>query len=343
MPAILIRTELEARKREAIVAARAELLAGGPEAEQAAIERWIADEQRFETRGGKRVKSRSSEPAVAERRAIAWLVAERAYDAGDQRTSRGVGYLLEGLGLPKTEIVFRRIGEDVLALRDSGLMPWETVADGSRRILRHGRFRDAGHALAWLAEDYERVLWADAPVQAQVWVGKAGIAEILAPHAFSLGLDVLPTRGFSGAGFIRLAVAGCAQDPRPLVAFIADDLDNAGLRSVEAIERRMRRDAAQLGVTVKAFERFAITETQVQATATRPALPTQPQKATSHTRVGDPTDKIELDALPPAELRDALTAAVDRWCPEAVRAKALAAEEADKAQLADLKRLLPEP
>jgi hypothetical protein len=124
-----------------------------------------------------------------------------------QRTSRGVGYLLEGLGLPKTEIVFRRIGEDVLTLRDSGLMPWETVADGSRRILRHGRFDDAEHALAWLAETYERVLWKDALVQAQVWVGKAGIAEILAEHAHLLGLDVLPTRGFSGAGFIRLAVA----------------------------------------------------------------------------------------------------------------------------------------
>jgi hypothetical protein len=58
---------LEPRKREAIVAAREKLLTGGPKAEQAAIERWIADEQRFETRlrSGKRVKvkSRSDEPA----------------------------------------------------------------------------------------------------------------------------------------------------------------------------------------------------------------------------------------------------------------------------------------
>jgi hypothetical protein len=337
-----IRTELEPRKREAIVAAREELLAGGPEAIAAAIERWIADEERFEERvspAGTRIKSRSSEPAVAEHRAIVWFVAERAFADGNQLTSRGVAYVLEGLGLPKTERVFRRIGEDVLALRDSGLIGWETIADGSRRILRHGRFRDTEHALGWLAETYERVLWKDAPVQAQVWVGKAGIAEILAPHAHSLGLDVLPTRGFSGAGFIRAAVAECADDPRPIVVFIADDLDSAGLRSIEAIERRVRRDAAELGVVIEAVERFAITEEQVR----RLSLPTRPQKESTHRRSDDLSWAVELDALPPAELREALSAAVDRRCPEELRTKALAAEAADRDQLAELKRLLPEP
>jgi hypothetical protein len=156
---------------------------------------------------------------------------------------------------------------------------------------------------------------------------------MLAPHAHSLGLDVLPTRGFSGAGFIRAAVAECVHDPRPLVLFVAEDLDSSGNRALEALERRIRRDAAALGVEIEKFERFAVTEMQVAELK----LPTQPQKDSPHRRDGDLEWKVELDAVPSAELRAALSAAVDRWCPRELRDAALEAETADRAHLERLR------
>jgi catechol 2,3-dioxygenase-like lactoylglutathione lyase family enzyme len=59
-----------------------------------------------------------------------------------------------------------------------------------------------------------RDLWTEADVQAQVWIGKGGFASQIAAHAHSLGVDVLLMKGFSGAGFIREAIA--AEDERPL-------------------------------------------------------------------------------------------------------------------------------
>jgi hypothetical protein len=151
----------------------------------------------------------------------------------------------------------------VLALRDSGLIAWETIADGSRRVIHHGRFASTADALRWLTGEYRRDLWAKAPAHVQVWVEKAGSAEGLAGHAHSLGVSVYPARGFSGAGFIRAAVADATHDRRPLVLLLAGDLDSSGARALEALECRVRRDADQLGVEVEAVERFAVTETQV--------------------------------------------------------------------------------
>lgn len=329
-----IRSELAPRTRAAIAAAHA-LLAEESDL-RPAVARWAADELRFVRRpGGKRVKARSTDAAVAERRAVVWLVAERALAAGDgPLPSRGVAYRLEGLGLPKTETAFERVKDDVLALRDSALLAWEAISDGSRDVLPHGRWASAAAALAWLSESYERDLWEHADVQAQVWIGKAGMAELLSGRARELGVDLFPARGFSGAGFIRAAVQNAARDPRPLVVLVADDRDSSGSRAVEALERRVRRDAAELGVEIAAVEQFAVTAEQVEELE----LPTQPQKDSTHTRDGDPDEKVELDAVPSAALRDALTAAVDRWCPPELRAAALGVEEDDRATIRAAKR-----
>jgi hypothetical protein len=289
------------------------------------MERVVADEARLGASGR---KARATYALLAERRAIVVITAERAYRQGDRLTSRGVSYRLEEFGLPKTEKAFDHIELEVLVCRDSGLLLWQAIADVSRRVLRHGRFADREHALAWLAENYERDLWAEADVQAQVWIGKGGIASQIAGHAHSLGLDVFPMRGFSGAGFIRDAIAEAAQDTRPLVAFVADDADSSGLRSLEALERRVRRDAVQLGVSVEAVEQFAVTETQALG------LPRRPQKDSTHRRATDPEWAVELDAMEPSDLRAALTEVVDRWCSPELREAALRAEEVDRAALA---------
>jgi hypothetical protein len=320
--AAILRTELSPRHVAEVIAAR-ERLENDPQEFAAAMKRVVADEGRLNASGH---KDRAADALLAERRAIAVITAERSYRQGDRLTTRGVSYRLVPLGLPKTEKAFGHIGADVLRCRDSGLLVWEAIADVSRRVLRHGRFRDRAHALAWLAENYERDLWAEADVQAQVWIGKGGIATQIAAHAHSLGLDVFPMQGFSGAGFIREAIAEAADDERPLVLFVADDLDSSGLRSMEALERRVRRDASQLGVTIEAVERFAVTEAQGRT------LPTRPQKDSTHRRSTDLAWAVELDAMPPPDLRAALTEAVDRWCPPDLRETALSVEREERAE-----------
>jgi hypothetical protein len=325
-----IRSELAPRAREAVTTARARLAEAG--ALEEAVVCWRADEHR---RDGLGRKPRATDDVVAERRAVVAVVLERALRSGDgPLTSRGAAYALETLGLPKTREAFRRVEEAALALRDSALVPWEAVADGSRRVLHHGRFADPQDALEVLAENYRRDLWAEAPIQVQVWVEKAGIASALAGHTHALGVDLLPARGFSGAGFVRAAIADAAHDPRPLVLLLAGDGDSSGARALEAIERRARRDGRELGVEIEAVERWAVTREQVA----RLGLPMRPDRPSTHRRDGDPTEAVELDAMPLGELRAELTRAIDRWCPPALREAAHRREVEDRALLARLAR-----
>ncbi len=162
-------------------------------------------------------KPRASAQELAERRiATSWLTTT----ADRPLSRRGVAYRAEALlGLPKTETVCGYIEYCTHELRDSGLLDWELIRDGRRTTLRHGRYNDVPDALRALAHWYERVLWADAPVKAQVWIEKEDIATALAPHAQALGLDVWPASGFTEAGFLRGGMKKAGGDGRPLVIF----------------------------------------------------------------------------------------------------------------------------
>lgn len=297
------------------------------EAASAAMALWVAHEN---TANGTGRTARATAALMAERRALVALAVSTSED--HPLTSRGVAYRLVSWGLPKREKPFRHVEEAVLELRDSGLLPWEQIADETRAVQRHGRWASREEALAWLADTYRRDLWARADVQVQVWVEKRGIASLLAGHAADLGLDVYPTGGFSGAGFVRAAVAEAAQDGRPLVVLYFADSDSSGRRAVEAVERRVRRDAADLGAELAALEPAAVTPEQIRDLG----LPTRPDKDSTHRRDHDPEDVVELDAMTPTQLRDALSEAAAAWLPDDLRREAESLEAAERADLARL-------
>jgi hypothetical protein len=278
-------------------------------------------------------KRRATKQEMVERRDVTrWLIET----AGRELSRRGVAYRAEALlGLPKTEPAFRLIEEATLDLRDDGEVPWESIRDGRRQVIHHGRWGSTVERLRFVADHHKVDLWADAPVQAQVWIEKEDLAEAITPRARALGLDVYPASGFTGAGFLRAGIKTAAADPRPLVLFELTDYDSSGNRMRETIERRARRFTAELGVELEAIVDVALTREQVDDYD----IPLRPQKESTHRRDGDDELAAELDAvdaLYPDLLGDWLEEAVEGYWSAEDRQPVLDVEEADARDLAAL-------
>jgi hypothetical protein len=261
-----------------------------------------------------------------------WLMTE----SGRKLSVRGVAYRAESLlGLPKTESAFRLIETATVDLRDSGLASWNLIRDGRRTVTWHGRRDDVRQTLRLAHGNHRLDLWAHTPVQAQVWLEKGGLLGAIAPRASQLGLCVYPASGFTGAGFLRVAMEDAATDGRPLVVFQLLDFDSSGNRMRESFEKRADTFARELGVDLSAIERVALTREQIDSHS----IPTRPQKESSHRRDEDDEDAAELDAvdaLYPALLGDWLENAVESYWGASDRQPALEQEARDRRDLASL-------
>ena len=284
-------------------------------------------------------KPRATATEMAQRHVATWWLMTTA---GRPLSVRGVAYRAEALlALPKTENAFRLIEEATVDLRDSALASWSLIRDGRRSVSWHDRREDISHTLEIAQDDHRLDLWAQAPLQAQVWIEKEGLVGAIAPRAHEIGLNVYAASGFTGAGFLRVAMEGAAEDGRPLVVLQLVDYDSSGNRMRESAERRSRTFADDLDVHVEAIERVALTRAQID----QHSIPTRPQKESSHRRDEDDKDAAELDAvdaLHPDLLGDWLEQAVEPYWGAEDRRPALDREANDDRVLAGLVAKWPE-
>src|SRR5207245_2025523 len=85
------------------------------------------------------------------------------------------------------------------------------------------------------------------------------------------------------------------------------DYDPSGHAAADAIKRTLREDLACYGVSL---HRFAITEEQIAEYS----LPTRPTKQSdSPARNWRGSECVELDSMPPAELRTIVENAIAMW------------------------------
>lgn len=103
---------------------------------------------------------------------------------------------------------------------------------------------------------------------------------------------------------------------KPCYIYQFGDHDPSGVAIAESIERRLREFAPTAAIH---FYRVAVTPEQIE----QYDLPTRPTKKTDSRAKGWIGGSVELDAIPPAELRE-----IVQWCIERhIDAEALAALE----------------
>ena len=227
-------------------------------------------------------------------------------------TVRQVFYQATVRGLvPKDEAKgYRVVQRRLVALRESGVIPYGYITDNVRIVRALDRWSDPQAFASDVAQLYRRDYWARADARVEIWLEKDALAGVLVPVVVhEWGLELYVTRGFASVSYLQSAAEETRADGRPTYVYVLSDLDPSGVDIARAIAAELPRRAHPVPVEVT---RLAVTPEQ----AIEMQLPTRPTKKTDtrakRFEAAYGTGSVELDAIPPATLRAMVSEAIGR-------------------------------
>jgi hypothetical protein len=235
----------------------------------------------------------------------------------------------------KSDRGYRHVQDRCVKLRRSGAIPYDWIADMSRRGYFTNTFKGAADFLRRMRGLYRADLWREAAYRCEVWAESRSIASVLMADCEELAVDLFPCGGFSSLSFVHEAAElhNHLDDDRPLVVFYLGDHDPAGVLIDQSLEREMRRHLRP-DITL-IFHRLAINENQIETFD----LPTKPRKAGDR-RSLHIAATVEAEAMPANILRAILRANVEDLLPDGALAAAKVAEESEREHIDRMADLL---
>jgi hypothetical protein len=228
-------------------------------------------------------------------------------------TIRHLFYRLVGQNvIPKTERAYKSLDGHLSRWRKNGEVPWDAFSDSTRWHIQNQTFDGIADALQRARETYRRDLWATQPYYTEVWVEKDAVAGIVSDITSEFGVPLFVCRGFASLSSLysaSLTFKRAQQSGKAVMVYHLGDYDPSGHAAADAIETTFE-DVFDVAVN---FERIAITRDQIDEFD----LPTRPtKKSDSRAKNWSGEECVELDSMPPAELRqlveDAIVSRIDQ-------------------------------
>lgn len=213
-------------------------------------------------------------------------------------TVRQVFYRLVSLRvIDKTEGEYQRTVVRLLSqMRREKRLPFAWIADATRWMHKWRSFGSAEEALRNTAWAYRRELWANQPVYLEIWLEKEALAGVIMEETAPYDVPLMVARGYPSLTFLQSTAENLASLSKPAVIYHLGDWDPSGVDIARKIEHDLREFAPDAEIH---FTRAAVTPEQIQ----RWNLPTRPTKRTDTRARGWTGDSVDLDAIPPPELR----------------------------------------
>ena len=247
----------------------------------------------------------------------------RSYDTGV--TLRQLFYRLVAAGtLPNTTGAYKALSAYTAEARRAGTFP--PLIDQTRQIERWPTWAGAGEARAWLSKVYRRDRTEGQPVSIYLGIEKRGIVEQLTAWFGDRGLPIVPFGGYAGQSFVDVVAQDTRRHDRPCVLLYAGDFDPSG----EDIDRDFIArsdcwaDVARVALTAEQVEAYQLPENPGKASDSRAG-----QFIARHGRLV----QVELDALPPSDLRQLFEAAIAPHWDVSAYERVLDREADDRQQL----------
>jgi hypothetical protein len=226
--------------------------------------------------------------------------------------------------IANTRSAYQHLSRLTAIARRAGTFP--RLVDRTRGIDRHLFWDDPADARRWLATRYRRDRTAG-----QVWAlflvaEKDSVAGLVSAWYLDLGVRVFALRGYSSESLAEEVRDELDADPRPGVCLYLGDHDPSGEHIDQDFIRRVDAFAH--------VERVALTAEQVEAydLPPMPGKETDARAAAFEARHGV-LRQVEVEALPPDELRRLCDAAIARYVDQAVYQAVLRREARDRRQL----------
>src|SRR5262245_24901028 len=145
-------------------------------------------------------------------------------------TLRQVFYLATVAGIvPKTEVGYKTVGRDLLALRRSGRMPYQWITDSTRWMRKARTYDGVQEALAHGASSYRKALWADQPVSVEVWTEKDTVAGVLWEVTYDYDVPLMVSRGFTSETYLYQTAQNIIEAGKPTYVYYLGDHDPSGV------------------------------------------------------------------------------------------------------------------
>lgn len=244
-------------------------------------------------------------------------------------TLRQLFYALTVQGIvDKTEQAYAMVGHQLLKMRREGVIPWADISDNTRWVRRPRTYFGIDHALRLTAETYRRSAFAQVEDRVEVWCEKDALAGIIMDVTAVYDVPLYVSRGFTSDSYLHEAAESIADDGRPCHIYEFGDHDPSGVAASQATMRKLFEYVGD-GADVT-FTRMAVTPAQIRILG----LPSRPTKREGNSHAaGFEGDSVELDALPPDDLRYLVEAAIKRHIPDATLSALQAAEASEREAL----------
>jgi hypothetical protein len=227
--------------------------------------------------------------------------------------------------------VVRELG----VMRENGMLPWAWITDATRYVRMATMYDSMEQAIQRTAESYRRDLWSMQPRRVEVWAESDSIAGVIDTVTRPYGVGLFSCRGQASKDFAYNAALVYRSKPKPVTVLYVGDFDPSGLAIPRSLEERLIRYSA--GTVSIDFRRCALTVDDVRTGELTSHEVNRDDKsyaryAESCRDLGlDPNQSTEVEALPPAVLRDRLEAQLLALVEDANRWNAtLAAERSEK-------------
>ena len=213
-------------------------------------------------------------------------------------TVRQVFYQLVGRGaIAKSETEYKGTVVRLLSeLRRAGELPYDWIADNTRWMRKPRTFSSLLQALEHTAAFYRRSVWAEADAYVEVWLEKDALAGVLLDVTSEYDVLLMVTRGYPSLTYLHSAAEAIAAAGKPAYLYYFGDYDPSGVHIPQKVEQDLRLFAPRAEIH---FERVAVTPAQIRDLR----LPTRPTKLSDSRSKGFGGESVEVDAIPPAQLR----------------------------------------
>jgi hypothetical protein len=220
---------------------------------------------------------------------------------------RQVFYRLVSIGaIDKTEHAYKNVVVRLLGkMRREGLLPFGWIADNTRWIRKPTTYSSLEAALHATAATYRRSVWYDAEVHVEVWVEKEALAGVIYGVTGEWDVPLVPLRGYSSISLLHSVAEEIQALGKPAYIYYFGDRDPSGVDIDRVAEKDVRQFASAVEIH---FERMAVLPSQIVSLN----LPSRPTKKTDSRNRGFAGESVELDSIPPGQLRALVRMCIER-------------------------------
>jgi len=219
----------------------------------------------------------------------------------------------------KTEAAYDAVGRALLVARRDGRLPYCTIADSTRWMRKPATYDNLDAALLECARTYRRALWNEQTAYVEVWLEKDALSGVLVPVTDKYDVPLMTVRGYASESFLASAAEVIAAVGKPTYLYYFGDHDPSGVDIPVVVERRLRAMAPGADFH---FECVAVTQAQIDR------RPTKKSDSRARKFIGE---SVEVDAIPPADLRGLVEACIKQHLDPEVYGNTLIIEDAERA------------